>query len=110
MEYDLEKLKHIFKKGFHLKTKDGQIKRKDLAYIPKKDNRKTKKALLEIDQRHNHSWYEELYERNQKRLDSVALIYRGNEITYGEMFDKMKELAKALRAYGIQKVMKYLFV
>lgn len=103
MEYDLEGLKHILKKGFHLKTKDGQIKRKDLAYIPKKDNRKTRQALSEIETTHNHSWFEEIYERNQMRLSSVALIYRGNEITYGEMFDRMKELAKALRAYGIQR-------
>ena len=103
MEFNLEKLKEIFRNGFHLSTKEGKIKRSDLAFIPKKDNAKTRKAIQEIEIQKNHSWYEEIYERNRNRMDEVALIYRGNEITYREMFDKMQEMAKSLKSYGVKK-------
>ena len=103
MEFDLEKLKKVFSEGIHLRTKEGKIKRSNLAFIPKKDNAKTRRALKEIETTRNHSWYEEIYERNKGRMDAIALFYRGNEVTYREMFDKMKELSKALQAYGIKK-------
>ena len=103
MEVNFEKLKQIFRNGFHLSTKEGKIKRNNLAYIPKKDNKKTRKALKEIEEKKNHSWFEEIYERSQNRMDEVALFYRGTEITYREMFDKMKEMAKSLKARGVKK-------
>lgn len=103
MEVNFEKLKQIFQNGFRLSTKVGKIKKSNLAYITKKSDKKTEKALAEIDQYHNHSWYEEIYSRNKDRLDSVALVYRGNEITYREMFEKMTEMSKALQSYGVQK-------
>ncbi len=103
MEFNLEKLKEIFRNGFHLSTKEGKIKRNNLAYIPRKDDAKTRKALEEINTNRNHSWYEELYARNKDRMDETALIYRGNEITFREMFEKMQEVAKSLKTYGIQK-------
>ena len=103
MFFDLDKIKEIFKKDFHLSTKTGQIKRKDLAYIPRKDNKKTIEALVEIEANRNHSWYDEIYERNKGRLDSIALAYRENYITYQEMFNNMMRLARALKSYGIKK-------
>ena len=103
MNINFEKIKRILKDSFSLKTKEGQIKRKDLAYIPRKDDKKTRRALADIENNRNHSWYQEIYERNEKRLNSTALIYRDNKISYGEMFNKMKEVAKALKSYGITK-------
>ena len=100
---DFEKLREIFENGFSLKTKKGDIKRKDLAYIPKKDNKKTREALAEVERNHNHSWYDELYQRSKNRLYSPALLYRGDEISYKRMMDKMMDLAKALKAYGVKK-------
>lgn len=86
-----------------LKTKKGRIKKKNLALISRKNDRKTRKALKEIEEKRNHSWFEEIYERNKNRLDAIALSYRGNDITYGEMFENMRALAKSLKKYGIKK-------
>ena len=57
--------------------------------------------LKDIEINHNHSWYDELYNRNKNNLDDIALIYRGNKITYREMFDKMNQYAKALKSMNI---------
>ena len=103
MIIDLEKIKEISRDRYVLKGKTGKIKRKDLAYIPRKNNKKTQKALEEIEECRNHSWYEEIYNRNKDRLDSTALIYRGSEITFSEMFDSMEKLARSLKEYGIKK-------
>ena len=101
--FDLERLNEIFRFGYNLKIKEGQIKRKDLAYIPRKNDRKTRIALDDLNVTHNHSWYEEIYLRNKNRLDAVALSYRDNNITYREMFEKMNEVAKSLKSYGLKK-------
>ena len=86
-----------------LKTKKGRIKKKNLALISPKNDRKTRKALKEMEEKRNHSWFEEIYERNKNRLDAIALSYRDNDITYGEMFENMRALAKSLKKYGIKK-------
>ena len=96
-------INRILKRNSNLSTKTGQIKQNSIAFIPLKDNKKTRNAMKEIESNRNHSWYEEIYERNKNRLDSVALIYRDNEVTYQEMFDKMQEVAKSLLEYGIKK-------
>ena len=59
--------------------------------------------LQEIEKNHNHSWYEEIYKRNKDSLNDIALFYRGNSISYGSMFDKMKSLAIAMNASGVNK-------
>ena len=59
--------------------------------------------LEDLQQNHNHTWYEELYLRNRNWLDDTALFYRGSNISYGTMFDTMQRYAKALRAYGLQE-------
>ncbi len=64
---------------------------------------KTLSLLRKIEKNNNHSWYSELYERSSKDLGHVALFYRGNKITYGEMFEKADAYAKSLAKFGIKK-------
>ena len=47
--------------------------------------------------------YELFYERNKEHPNDIALIYNDKKITYGEMFKKIKETAKALKAMGVKK-------
>ena len=67
--------------------------------IPKK----IQKVLEEIDQNRNHSWAVEMYNRNEKNMNVIALFYRGNKITYKEMFEKAFRYAKSLKALGYKK-------
>ena len=75
---------------------------------PSKRIIKTKKgiesiALLKhIENQKNHSWYCEVYDRNKDNLDSYAIFYRGNRITYREVFEKVDELSKAMIGAGIK--------
>lgn len=48
------------------------------------------------------SW-EYLEEKNKNRLDNVALSEDDNEITYGELFEEWKKVAKMLSGYGVTK-------
>ena len=41
-----------------------------------------------------------IYLRNKDNLDKTALLYRGNKITYGDMFDKVYAYAKSLKTMG----------
>lgn len=66
-------------------------------------NTKTIKILHELQENHNHTWYEELYNRNKAWMEDTAIIYRGTRITYEIMFANMKDLAKALKSYGVVK-------
>ena len=60
-----------------------------------------KKVLDDIERNHNHSWYEEIYQRNKQTLSDVALLYRGTKITYDEMFERMRKYARSLKELGI---------
>ena len=86
-------IEKILSNKIKLKTKKGTIL--DFKHLSAEE------VLKEINEKHNHSWYQELYNRNQKNLEDIALIYRGNEITYGEMFNKMKSYAKAMKKMGL---------
>ena len=59
--------------------------------------------LKKIKQEHNHSWYQEVYDRSKDDLDKVALFYRGNKITYREMFEKADAVCKSFLEMGLQK-------
>ena len=101
---DKNNIIETLKKKFSLKTQSGYITRKSFAERKKEKNEKFIQGVLEeLEQNHNHSWYEELYKRNKNSLDDVALFYRGTEITYGEMFEHMREYAKSLKQQGIVK-------
>lgn len=58
--------------------------------------------INELKTNHNHSWYQELKERNKNNLNSIALKYRGTKITYARMFEKMNEYAKVLKNNGVK--------
>ena len=46
--------------------------------------------------------YEYVWENNKSRLDSIAIEYFGNRITYQSLFDSIEKAAKAFVAAGIQ--------
>ena len=41
-----------------------------------------------------------MFERNKNNLNSIALLYRGNKITYKEMFEEAYKYAKSLKQMG----------
>ena len=59
-----------------------------------------KMVIADMDAFHNHSFAVEVYLRNKDNLDKTALLYRGNKITYGDMFDKVYAYAKSLKTMG----------
>lgn len=59
--------------------------------------------LKKIYRDNNHSWYKEVYDRAKDDMDKVALFYRGNKITYREMFEKADATARSLVKLGIKK-------
>ncbi len=63
--------------------------------------KKVNDILEDIECNHNHSWYQEIYERNKDSLDDIALLYKGNKITYREMFKHIEEYAKSLKTMGL---------
>ena len=65
--------------------------------------KKTKRVIAAIERDNNHSWFEELYRRNSDSLEDTALFYRGNSISYKEIFEKMRLLAGALQSVGVKK-------
>lgn len=88
MNINYENVKKILGKGISL------LKSKNLT---------TKEILDDLQKNHNHSWFQEIYERNKNSLDDIALIYRANKITYRDMFKSMRQYAKSLGAMGIKK-------
>ena len=64
---------------------------------------KTIALLKKIEKNNNHSWYQELKIRSESNPKHPALFYRGNKISYEEMFAKADALAKSLYKYGIRK-------
>lgn len=67
-----------------------------------KDKKRLEEVYADLEENHNHSWITEVFRRNLRKNDNrAALFYRGTTVTYQEMFDKVKEVAKALRAQGI---------
>ena len=61
---------------------------------------KAKSVITDLDDNHNMSFAMLVYERNKGNLDKTALVYRGNEITYEELFEKVFDYAKSLKAMG----------
>ena len=101
---NIKKIIETLNKKASFRTQEGYITRKSFAERKKEKNDKFIQGVLEdLEANHNHSWFEELYLRNEQTLDDIALFYRGTEVTYGEMFEHMKEYAKALRQQGVEK-------
>ena len=93
MIINVKKIKELLEKSIKFKTKEGTIHKKNIS--------KTDAILNDLETNHNHSWYQELWNRNKNSLDDIALLYRGNQITYREMFSKMEQYAKSLKEMGI---------
>lgn len=66
-------------------------------------NKKSNIYLKEIEENHNHSLFEEIFERREKDAHKTALFYRGKKIKYSELKTKVYEYAKALKENGIKK-------
>ena len=98
----IEKIQELLKKDFKTKTKSGFIQRRTETK-EENNNKFIEEVLADLEQNHNHSWYEEIYKRNKDNLYDVALFYRGNEITYGEMLTFMRLYAAALKQQGVEK-------
>ena len=47
--------------------------------------------------------YGYIFERNIKEKERIAIEYFGNTLTYGELFSKIQECARALKAMGVKK-------
>lgn len=62
-----------------------------------------KRALDDLEKNHDTSWFMEIYKKNINNLDSVALLYRGNKISYKEMFNKAYDYAKSLKQMGFNE-------
>ncbi len=65
--------------------------------------KKVKKALDDIDTNRNHSWAVEIFDRNINNMDKIAIFYRGNKISYKQMFENSFKYAKSLKQLGFKK-------
>ena len=46
---------------------------------------------------------EALFNNNKNNLDTIALEYFGNKITYKKFFERINDLTKSLSMYGVKK-------
>lgn len=70
--------------------------------VSTKKGLKAIKALTDLQKNHNVSWYRYVKDRATKVPNKIALFYRGNEITYRELFDRVDVVAKALLEIGVK--------
>lgn len=47
--------------------------------------------------------YERIYNENKNHLNDNALNYFGHKISYGEMFNKIEQVEKAMLTYGVKR-------
>lgn len=70
--------------------------------VKTKKGLKAIKALIDLEKNHNTTWYEYLKYRNINNMDDVALFYRGNKISFNEMFARADGIADALFNSGLK--------
>lgn len=80
----------------------GKPSRK-LYNLSSKIDKRSKEVLYDLDMNHNNSLAVELFLRNRNKLFKDAIFYRGNKITYEDMFEKTYTYAKSLKALGVTK-------
>lgn len=61
---------------------------------------KVKSAFDDLEKNHDYSLAVELFLQNKNNLDKKALLYRGHEITYKELFANSFAFAKSLKSMG----------
>lgn len=97
-----------FKKKIKLYRKS---KEQDAVMLPSfiqlqtKSRKKAEAALADLEVNHNTSWVRDLYNKNKKRknLFNVALFYRGQKITYRQLFAYAEVYAEAFATKGVKK-------
>ena len=104
---------HVVETGkipaFDLKTEFEEMQKKGMTNLMSYklfNTNKSKEVLSRIDdieKNHNTSWYAELKKRSENEMNAIALFYRGNKITFGEMLKNADLMAKSLKKSGIQK-------
>lgn len=70
--------------------------------VKTKQGLKAIKALIDLEKNHNTTWYEYLKYRNINNMNDVALFYRGNKISFNELFDRADCIANALFNSGLK--------
>lgn len=94
----------LIKRGTRLFDKDNfklykNLSKKMVKILPSKPT--VEEVLKDLEVNHNHSWYQEVYEKNVNNLDDIALLYRGRKILYKELFDNIEKYAKSLKQMGM---------
>src|SRR5574344_1524237 len=51
----------------------------------------------------NNGWIKEIFLRNQNNLDGVALFYRGTNVTYYDLFNKIVNYMNFFDKSGLKK-------
>lgn len=69
--------------------------------VKTKKGLKAIKALIDIENNNDVSWYQYLKNRNIENQNDVALFYRGTKITFQEMFTKADEVTKSMVKLGL---------
>lgn len=92
---NIEKIKELTKNNIIL----NKIRSNKIA----KNSSKYNSAIEDINKNHNHAWDREIELRNIDNLKKEALFYRGNVITYKEMFSKRNLVAASLLELGLKK-------
>lgn len=97
----MQKIYELNEQIFNMKDFDKPSRR---FYTPSsKIDKKSKSVLFDLDTNHNNSLAVELFLRNRNNLFKNALYYRGNKITYEDLFEKVFTYAKSLKALGVTK-------
>lgn len=67
-----------------------------------KNEAKIVEELKKLNQNTEYCWAIDMEKRNLDKLDECALFYRGNSITYRELFKERDRFAKSFKTLGIE--------
>lgn len=68
-----------------------------------KDGNTISQEMKKLNNNRNLCWAKDMESRNKNRLESIAIFYRGNKITYRQLFKQRDEFVKSFKALGIQR-------
>ena len=71
--------------------------------IETKKGLKAIKALIDLEKNHNISWYSYLKYRNENNMNDLALFYRGNKISFRDMFDNADRVFNSMLKLGFKQ-------
>lgn len=70
--------------------------------MKKRQKRRTKQVLQNLEMHHNHSIWREVCLRNKGKTND-AIFYRGNHISYEKLFQEIDNYCASLKAMGYRK-------